>query len=108
MPSLAQHRCFIHPIREASARCPSCRQSFCRECVTEHDGRILCATCLRKSVAPEVRPKRDFTRFLRPVPVLAGIGLAWLAFYAVGSLLLRTPSEWHEGRAAEAAIIGIP
>jgi hypothetical protein len=108
MSSLVQHRCSVHPAREASARCPSCRQFFCRECVTEHDGRILCATCLRKSATPATKPQRDLTRFLRPIPVIAGLALAWLVFYAVGSILLRTPSEWHEGKAAEAALIGLP
>lgn len=108
MSQLVHHRCFVHATREAAARCPSCRQHFCRECVTEHDGRVLCASCLRKLTQPEVRAPRDFSLVTGPLQLIAGLLLAWIAFYAIGHVLLRTPSEWHEGKAAEAALIGTP
>jgi hypothetical protein len=43
---IALTRCQRHPGQAAAARCPSCQQSFCRECVTEHYGRMLCLACL--------------------------------------------------------------
>ena len=46
MTALAHQRCFNHALREAAARCPGCGNFFCRECVTEHDDRVLCAACL--------------------------------------------------------------
>ncbi len=108
MSQLVHHRCFVHATREAAARCPSCRQHFCRECVTEHDGRVLCASCLRKLTQPEVRRTRNLSFFTAPFQLLVGLALAWVVFYLVGHVLLQTPSEWHEGKAAEAAIIGLP
>lgn len=45
---IALVRCQQHPGQAAAARCPSCQQSFCRECVTEHDGRMLCLACFAK------------------------------------------------------------
>ena len=44
--------CFQHPDREAVVRCPSCRKYYCRECVTEHDDRMLCSNCLAALTAP--------------------------------------------------------
>jgi hypothetical protein len=56
MSSLAAQRCFHHSLREAVARCPECRQFYCRECITEHEERVICATCLRRlSAAPPAR-----------------------------------------------------
>lgn len=42
---LLHKRCFNHAEREATARCPVCTRDFCRECVTEHDHRMLCRSC---------------------------------------------------------------
>jgi len=106
MSLLAQHRCVIHAGREAAARCPSCRQFFCRECVTEHDGRIFCAACLRKKSAPRVKEQRRLGVLLGPVALVSGFLLTWVAFYLLGQVLLKTPSEWHEGKAAEAILTG--
>ena len=106
MSALVQHRCAAHPVREAVARCPGCRQFFCRECVTEHDDRLLCAACLRRSTAPakHPQPRREFLRL--PLPLAAGLLMAWAAFFLLGQLLLTTPSAWHEGKAIESLLLG--
>ncbi len=96
LQALREQRCRNHGDREASARCPSCGGFFCRECVTEHDGRILCATCLDRTTRPDAPPARS----LRPGPWLAGIGgvaALWLAIHLAGRLLLTIPAEVHEG-----------
>lgn len=108
MSLLVQHRCVIHAGREAAARCPSCRQFFCRECVTEHDGRILCAACLRRKSTPRTRPQRRLGGLLGPIALGVGFLTTWVAFYLLGQMLLKTPSEWHEGRAAEAFFLQAP
>ena len=41
MSSLIHRRCLHHPAREAVALCPECRRFYCRECVTEHAGRMI-------------------------------------------------------------------
>ncbi len=108
MSLLAQHRCVLHAGREAAARCPSCRQFFCRECVTEHDGRILCAACLRRNSAPRTKPQRRLGGVLGPIALASGFVMSWVAFYLLGQILLKTPSEWHEGKAAEAFLTDTP
>jgi hypothetical protein len=97
---LARQRCLLHPLREAAARCPSCREFFCRECVTEHEARFVCASCLRKLVAGSGEKKT--ARSVLDAALAAGrfcaaLFLLWLAFYLVGLFLARAPSTFHEG-----------
>lgn len=95
MASLAQTRCFNHDQREAVARCPGCRRHFCRECVTEHDHRLLCASCLEaEAVAPEERPALPIP-FRGMAQLAAAVFVLWIAFYILGQALLLIPSEFH-------------
>lgn len=93
---LQQQRCLNHSTREAVARCPSCGFYFCRECITEHDERILCASCLKKEAVQAERPRRNFAPLLRAAAALCGVMIAWFFFYAVGRMLLATPTKFHE------------
>ena len=97
MPQLLQQRCLNHFQREAVARCTGCGQYFCRECITEHDARVLCAACLRNTA--DVRPvgKRRWAGLVRLMQWVAGVALAWLFFYVAGECLLSLPSSFHEG-----------
>jgi len=96
VPLSVAHRCQHHPLREAVARCPVCSDFFCRECITEHDDRVICAACLKKLVhAPERRVRRSISLW----PVAQGAGglfLAWIVLYMAGRLLLAVPDEFHE------------
>ncbi len=84
-------RCRHHPSRPAAARCPSCGGFFCRECVTEHEGLMLCANCLgRVSPMPGRRP-----RPFRVLAALTGFAALWGSLYLVGRLLIAIPSETH-------------
>jgi len=97
MSALVHQRCFHHSAREAVARCPECRHFYCRECITEHDDRVICATCLRK-LTENVAPKRiSFAWALPLVQWSVGLCVAWIFFYFVGSALLSIPSQYHEG-----------
>lgn len=83
-----QQRCWNHEAREAVCRCPECGRSFCRECVTEHEARLLCASCLM-AVARARRSHRAGMRRLLPAAMaLAGILLAWTVFYSAGEALI--------------------
>ena len=95
--TFSQNRCLHHAQREAVARCPECREFFCRECVAEHDDRIVCSSCLRKIAGREQHKKRSFSALLRPVAVLAGLFVAWLYFYLLGHWSSALPSKFHEG-----------
>jgi hypothetical protein len=94
---LASKRCSNHWQREAVARCPECGRFFCRECVTEHEDRLLCANCLRKQVRAEKTTSRKFFYVVRAVQLFLGILVLWIFFYYLGQALLLLPDEFHEG-----------
>lgn len=90
-------RCLHHPLREAVARCPECTQFFCRECITEHDDRVICSACLRKLTAkPEAR-RRSFAPLGRVTMAITGLLVAWIFFFLIGRLLVNIPASVHEG-----------
>src|SRR5262249_21152501 len=95
--SLAQRRCFNHAQREAVARCPHCARFYCRECITEHDDRAICAACLKQLVKPPFTQRRAFVGAVRTLACLVGVLMAWCFFYLLGEGLLRLPSSFHEG-----------
>jgi len=97
MPSLTQQRCLNHSFREAVARCPGCKQYFCRECVTEHEDRVLCATCLKKLTRPGSARRFRVVQLAVSVQCLFGVLTAWLFFYCVGRVLLAIPDSFDEG-----------
>jgi len=94
---LVHQRCFNHASREAAARCPRCRRFFCRECVTEHEGRVICARCLRELTADDPRRRR----LLPALGAVAAAGLGmmalWVSLYCIGRMLLAIPSTFHQG-----------
>lgn len=94
---LTHQRCFNHALREAAARCPECNHCYCRECITEHEDRVICAMCLRKSVPQSAAGGLGWARILTVVQLLAGLVTAWLFFYLAGQALLTLDSSFHEG-----------
>jgi hypothetical protein len=97
MPALIHQRCFNHATREAVARCPECRQFFCRECITEHDDRVLCTACLKRLARQTLAQRFAFAKVLRAAQFILGILLAWFFFFLIGEGLLRLPASFHEG-----------
>jgi hypothetical protein len=91
MTPLIDQRCFHHPGREAVVRCPNCRRFYCRECVTEHDGRMICASCAVEN-APVGARKSSTLGWIAGSG--AGFLLAWLMFYYLGEMLARIPSDF--------------
>ena len=101
MEKLHRSRCINHEDREAVARCPDCGHFFCRECITEHDGQIVCAVCLQRRQAvgddePAAR-SRFWGRGLLALRFVCGLVALWLVVYTVGQVLLAIPSEFHSG-----------
>lgn len=99
MSPALQHRCWNHQEREASCRCPRCQRSFCRECVTEHESLLLCATCLQAVARAGEERRGTGRKFLPAGMVLFGLVLAWFVFDGVGQAFLesmvRPESSWQ-------------
>ncbi|MDB6029741.1 MAG: rhomboid family protein [Verrucomicrobiales bacterium] len=97
MGSILHQRCFNHVSREAVARCLECTQFFCRECISEHDDRVICAACLKKEASVAAAPVRSYLWLWRLAQATAGLVTVWLFFYILGQVLLSIPSSFHEG-----------
>jgi hypothetical protein len=81
-------RCWNHEAREAVCRCTGCTRSYCRECVAEHQGRLLCAACLGASSAVK-GVRRGMLRRIAPAAMIAsGLLIAWLAYWTMGEALI--------------------
>ena len=95
--SALQQRCWNHERREAVCRCPECGRSFCRECVTEHEARLLCAACLLALSRPAQR-RTSGLRKLRPAAMaVGGVLLAFFIFYGAGETLILITARIEQG-----------
>ncbi len=95
--TLTRKRCVNHSHREAAAKCPECNKFYCRECVTEHENKVLCATCLASDFS-ENKDKSINLKFLKHILIfLFSFLLLWLLYYYFGQLLLTISPDVHEG-----------
>ena len=96
MAALAEQRCFNHAARQAAVRCPSCTRFYCRECVTEHHERLLCAVCLRAAtgVTYDTSGGRR-SALLLPLQCAAAFMVLWCLFFLMGRMLVALPNEFH-------------
>jgi hypothetical protein len=98
MEHLSQQHCFHHARREAVARCPECRRFFCRECVTEHEERLLCRDCLSRLSGHKKEKAGKWLGILPPfLQGASGFILLWFIFFWIGQILLAIPHSFHEG-----------
>jgi len=97
MRNLTHQRCFNHSVREAAARCPECGHFYCRECITEHDDRVICATCIGKLAKTPLTQRAGFVSVLRAGQLMMGLAVTLLFFYLLGQSLLSIPSSFHDG-----------
>ncbi len=95
MATLLAHRCLHHPVREAVARCPECNHFFCRECIAEHDDRVVCAACLKKLGGDPAKKARRRINLWPFAQLGTGLVGAWLCFYLLGRLFLALPDDTH-------------
>ena len=96
MGSLTLTRCFNHGQREAVARCPSCRRHYCRECVTEHDHKLLCASCIEALASTQSATERRPWPIIPTLQLFVALFVLWISFYGVGRALLLVPSQFHQ------------
>ena len=91
--ALIHQRCWHHADREAVVRCPQCRRYYCRECVVEHEGRMVCAACIERGGDASAAGSGAA---LWTVFGVCGFLLAWMVFYYLGMALGRIPSDFFE------------
>ncbi len=96
MHDLAQKRCRNHAQREAAGRCPECERFFCRECLTEHEGRVLCATCLAAGAADTARSKIPLAGLGRVFQLAVAVTVLWIFFSSFGRAVVLLPDTFHE------------
>jgi hypothetical protein len=101
-----QQRCWNHEAREAACRCPACGRNYCRECVSEHEGRLLCAACLSGVTARRQPGAGHGSRLAPAAMIAAAILLAWLTYWAAGesvmAVIRRMQQEPKSGTGASA------
>ncbi len=95
MTQFTHQRCFVHPSREAVSLCLECRRAFCRECVVDHDGRLICAACLARLNAPAAGRRGALRRLSSAVGVAFAILLCWILFYMFGRMLMLAEPAHH-------------
>ena len=104
MRDISLRRCAHHPEREAVALCTSCGRSYCRECITEHDDRMMCTSCLSKFMQSASGRFFDTSDILTAGAALAGVFAAWLAFYYLAQMLIAIPTPFHDGTVWQAVM----
>ncbi len=97
MNLISRQRCFNHVHREAVAVCLECDRYFCRECITEHYGKMICAPCLSLVTVQDGRISSGGSLLPGSLLFLGAVFLLWSSFYALGQLLLTLPASFHEG-----------
>lgn len=95
--NLVDQRCFNHVAREAAARCPQCRRFFCRECIAEHAGRMLCTLCLQQLAASLQQNRARWNLLFLALQFVAALFFLWIFFYTIGIALLKLPAAFHDG-----------
>ena len=103
-------RCRRHQDREAVAQCLGCGRGVCRECVAEHEGKIYCAPCRNRLIesirAAAAGPRRQWGPVLRRMTgSIAAFLVVWLLVLMFGRLVLRIPTETHDGTMWEEVMV---
>jgi hypothetical protein len=65
--------------------------------VTEHDQRLMCATCLAASENAPATGGHFLATLVRLAQGVVGPMIIWFAFILLGQTLLEAPSKFHEG-----------
>lgn len=81
-------RCWNHEGREAVCQCPGCSRSFCRECVSEHEARLLCAACLEAESRAGRQRRRGMPGAAIAVLALASVLFTWAVFFSLGEAIM--------------------
>jgi hypothetical protein len=84
----------FHPLREAAALCPHCGGTFCRECVTDEEGKLACPPCLRRMSRPPGPKPSLALKFRQSVAGFAALACLVALLFALLRWRANTP-ELH-------------
>jgi hypothetical protein len=91
--NLRNARCLFHPLREAAARCPHCGGTFCRECVTDEEGKLACPPCLRRMARPPAPELSAVRRFRQIAGGLVALASLVVLFFGILQWRVNTPED---------------
>jgi uncharacterized paraquat-inducible protein A len=94
---LRKRKCANHASREAVARCPECKKDFCRECITEHNNKMLCTNCLQEITRKKDAKKKKLAALFTIVLFFLGMLISYYFFLGVASMLSEMPDQFHNG-----------
>ena len=104
---LRNARCLFHPLREAAALCPHCGGTFCRECVTDEEGKLACPPCLRRMARPPAEKSSLTGRVRQVLAGLTALAALMALFFALLRWRVNTPEgHLNFGRAADNQLPG--
>ncbi len=93
-----QSRCKNHALRGAVAKCMSCLGFFCRECVVEHDGRMLCKHCLdqHRDAGQSVQNRPLLRMLCNSALLCVSVLFCYLYFYLIGRSLMSIAQTFYD------------
>jgi hypothetical protein len=100
---LKLQRCTNHAEREAAVRCPACHHHFCRECITEHHGKMLCVNCLRAKNDKKAARRQVFGRIMEIACMCVVLLVVFWCFSYMGRRLVQSGGKPLSKVSTEAA-----
>ena len=65
--------------------------------MTEHEDRVICASCLEKLQTVMGGKQTTFGRIAPSIRGVTGFIILWFFFYLLGQILLKIPVAFHDG-----------
>ncbi|MCG8601834.1 MAG: hypothetical protein MI807_16960 [Verrucomicrobiales bacterium] len=73
-------------------------QFYCAECITEHEGKLTCASCLQTAAGADQKPAKRRRVVIAPfVQIILALALCWVAYYLFAQTLADVPDDFHDG-----------
>ena len=92
--SLSAIKCITHIDREAVARCCQCNQYYCRECIVEHEGDMICTQCLSQNNQSLIE-KKESSGWISHLFIFAmSTVLLLFLFYSLGWFISIIPDSF--------------
>ena len=95
--SIQHQRCFNHANREPVAKCPHCNRFYCRECITEHNRKLVCSKCLEEITSKDEKKSNTMVALCEFLIMLIGFSGVMFILAILGWFLMQIPNDIHTG-----------